>query len=631
VNRAIGTIVFAAAFLYRFADASGLVNDHFMHVVWGRQLLWGALPIRDAVSLGMPLQTGLSAVAEWLFGYRLLSEAAIISTAFAAAAVLTFAIVRRATGSIWIAVAAAAFEVALSPRTYSYPKIIVYAAAIPLLWRYVDQPSNRRAIELGLAAVLAFFLRHDHGLYLGVVVLGVIAMRHTPSLRTMTQRAVVFAAVCVLATAPYLGYVQVYGGLPEYVNDLRQFSASEHSHNPFVWPSWPLRSAGQIARWTSPEDRAVPVAIRWSPAASDDVRRTAAARHQLEVPPDGPVESGWLPLKDTSVANALAIVNDPAVEDTAGIDRVTGEIRVPGVYLGPVRVLEGLDDAPASAALLFFLFLTVSVMTALALLRNRTMGPLGQWERIKIAAVLLVAIVTFVGFVRESLTARIADAVVAPAVLGGWLAARWLAGSGGTRVSTSRRAWSPGLVARVAVLTLVLIPVTRSVAVAGAVRLHFEPAEPYSAMWNQVVTSPPFDAWPAGGSAKYRIVRYVRDCTGPREPLLVLWFAPEYYYYADRPFAGRLGAYMQGYYTSETNQRKNVAALERDRPAVAIMEAGRELTDLATHPSVLAYVAANYHELGRLPATDGTEIRVLGRNDRQPTSTQADLGWPCYR
>jgi hypothetical protein len=150
-------------------------------------------------------------------------------------------------------------------------------------------------------------------------------------------------------------------------------------------------------------------------------------------------------------------------------------------------------------------------------------------------------------------------------------------------------------------------------------------------MWNQVVTSPPFDAWPAGGSAKYRIVRYVRDCTGPREPLLVLWFAPEYYYYADRPFAGRLGAYMQGYYTSETTQRKNVAALERDRPAVAIMEAGRELTDLATHPSVLAYVAANYHELGRLPATDGTEIRVLGRNDRQPTSTQADLGWPCYR
>ena len=119
-------------------------------------------------------------------------------------------------------------------------------------------------------------------------------------------------------------------------------------------------------------------------------------------------------------------------------------------------------------------------------------------------------------------------------------------------------------------------------------------------------------------------------CTGAREPLLVLWFAPEYYYYADRPFAGRM-VYMNGFYTSDTNQRLNIAALERDRPAVAIMEAGREATDLATHPAALAFLAREYHELGRLPALDGTAIRVFGRNDRLSTSRQADLGWPCYR
>ena len=79
MNRAINTAIFSFTFLYRFADATGLVNDHFMHVAWGRQLLWGARPIRDAVPLGMPLQTALSAASEWLFGYRLLSEAVIIS------------------------------------------------------------------------------------------------------------------------------------------------------------------------------------------------------------------------------------------------------------------------------------------------------------------------------------------------------------------------------------------------------------------------------------------------------------------------------------------------------------------------------------------------------------------------
>ena len=627
---AIGIIVFVLSFLYRFPDAAALVNDHFMHVAWGRQLLWGAVPIRDAVTLGMPLQSGLSAAAEWLVGYRLLSEALIVSTAFAAAAVLTFVAIRRATASLGIALGATMLEVALAPRSYSYPKVLVYAAGILLLWRYVDRPSNRRAIELGVATAIAFYLRHDHGVYLGLVVLAVIAMRHARAVRAMAQQAAVFAAVCVLLVAPYLGYVQAYGGLWEYAQDLRQFSAREHSHNPFVWPSWPLTSAGQVARWTSPDDRAVPVAIRWSPNASADDRRQVAVRYGLKVPDNGPIESGWFPLRNTSIANAQAIVNDPAIEDTAAIDRVTGEIRVPGLYVGPVRVLEGLDEASASAALLFFLFLAMSALAAIELARGGNPGPLGQWERIKIASVLLIAIVTFVGFVRESLPARIGDAVVAPVILGAWLAARWLRARHDVE-SAFRRIWSPGRVVRVALLALLLIPITRSIVVAGGVRSRVDPEESYSAIWKQIVTSPPFDAWPAGGSARYRIVQYVRECTGPREPLLVLWFAPEFYYYADRPFAGRMGAYMKGYYTSEVNQRLNVAALERDRPAVAIMEAGRELTDMATHPAVLAYLAANYHELGTLPATDGTAIRVFGRTDRQSTSTHSGLGWPCYR
>ena len=148
-----GFAVFALAFLYRLPDATALINDHFMHLTFARQLLWGRLPVRDAVSLGMPLQTGLSAAAEWLVGYRLLSEALVISTAFAAAAVLTFVIIRRATGSLVMAVAGALLEVAIAPRTYSYPKLVVYAAGILLLWRYVDRPSTRRAVELGLATL----------------------------------------------------------------------------------------------------------------------------------------------------------------------------------------------------------------------------------------------------------------------------------------------------------------------------------------------------------------------------------------------------------------------------------------------------------------------------------------------
>lgn len=618
-----GAAVFAVAFLYRLPDATALINDHFMHVVFGRQLLWGRLPVRDAVSLGMPLQTGLSAAAEWLVGYRLLSEGLVISTAFAAAALLTFLVIRRATGSLVIALAGALLEIAIAPRTYSYPKLVVYAAGILLLWRYVDRPSSRGAVELGIATALAFYLRHDHGLYLGLVAVAVIAMRHGGSVRAAAQQVAVLAATCVLLVLPFFAYVEAYGSVRDYVTDLRQFSAREHSSNPFVWPSWPLRSPGGIAAWTSAQDRAVQIGIRWSSAASDASRREAAARYQLRVPETGPVESGRFALYDTSTVNGRALLNDPAIEDTAGIDRLTGAVYVPGWYAGPVRILRDLDTAPASAALLFFLFLLLPAVAIVVLALNREPpGPLGQWERIKIAAVVLVAILTFAGFVRQAIDARIGDAVVAPVVLGAWLSAKWLAGA---RLSLWNRT------ARTAILAALLLVVTRSVVVAGGVEPRFERFEPLAVTWRQLVTSPPFDAWPAQGSAKYRIARYVRECTGPHEPLLVLWGGPELYYYADRPFAGRIGLYMEGYYRSDVNQRRNSAALERDRPPVVISEPGRELNDLATHPLALAFLARHYRPLGDLTATDGTVLRVFGRTDRPSTSTHPDLGWPCYR
>ena len=614
--------VFVLGFVYRLPDATSLINDHFMHVAWGRQLLWGRLPVRDAVSLGMPLQTGLSAGAEWLVGYRLLSEALIISSAFAAAAVLTFVLVHRATGRLAVAVAAAVLEIAIAPRTYSYPKLIVYAAGILLLWRYIDQPSNRRAVHLAVATALAFYLRHDHGLYLGLVTIAVIAMRHARSLRTAMQQMTVFAAGCVLMVAPFFAYIQAYGSVAEYARDLRQFSARERSGNPFVWPAWPLSTGDSIARWTSEQDRAVPINIRWTASSSQEARRQAVTRYRLQVSSAGPLESGRFTLLDTSTANGAALINDPAIEDTSGIDRTTGEVYTTGWYLGPIRLLKGLDTAAGSAAFLFFVFLLVPAAAAAVLLRTRRPeGPLGQWERVKVAAVVLVAIVTFAGFVREALDARIGDAVVAPAILGAWLCVGLLGG----RPS----AW--GRFARVAVLALLMIPVTRSVVVAGAVEPRFERAEPLAVAWKRLVTSPPFDAWAATGSAEYRMVRYVRECTGQREPLLVLWPAPQVYYYADRPFAGLMGSYMEGYYSSDFDQRRNAEALERDRPAVAVIEAGRELTDLATHPSAVAYLARHYHQLGELPAADGTVLRVFGRNDRPATSTHRDVGWPCYR
>ena len=179
-------------------------------------------------------------------------------------------------------------------------------------------------------------------------------------------------------------------------------------------------------------------------------------------------------------------------------------------------------------------------------------------------------------------------------------------------------------------LVLLLI-VARSVVVVGHVPSRLPRAEDWSSLQRQLWASPPFEAWGAHATAKYKAVRYIRDCTFENEPLLVLWFAPDLYYYADRPFGSRLGFYMEGYWASPVHERANIAAIERDRPLLAVVEAGREATDLYTYPQLLAYVEEHYSPIGELPSPGGNPIRVLARNDHSPVSIDAELGWPCYR
>lgn len=614
--------VVVVSFLYTLPATTALTDDHFMHVASGRQILKGRLPLRDKVTLGMPLQSMLSAAVEQVVGYRLLSEALIISSAFAAGALLIFALARRAANSVWIGMLAAAVQVAASPRTYSYPKVLIYAAGIALLWRYVDRPSRGRASAVAAAVVVAFYLRHDHGLYLGLVAAAVLILRHAREWRLGLRRLALVGTLCCAAVAPYALYVQTYLGIDTYLGDIRGLATREYQQNHFErWPQWPLASLDSLVGWT-PRDRvSAIVGVRWNPAAAESVRREAADRYRLELPGDGQVTSGRFRLDDVTPANALALVRDPAIDDTAGIDRRTGTVDVPGIRLGALHLLPGLDAPSASAALLFYLIAGCVVVTIIWLRPGRAMeGPAEALERIKIATVVLVAMVTAVGLLREPLAMRIADALVAPLVLAAWWAGRLL-----------RLRWSWRDVSRASSAALIIALLTRSVAVVGQASSLVRDADDWLAIPHQLWVSPPFDAWPATGTAKYRAVRYVRECTRQDDPLLVLWFAPDLYYYADRPFAGRLGFYMEGYWASPAHERRNLAAVERDRPVLAIVEAGREATDLYTYPRMLQYVDRYYHQIGVLTSSDGHALRVLARNDRSPQSIDPELGWPCFR
>jgi hypothetical protein len=597
-----------------------------MHVVWGRQIFDGRFFVRDMAPLGMPLQSAVSAAMEHIVGFRLLSEALITGLAFAGGALLTFVLARRVSHSLWIGGAAAVVLALSGPPTYSYPKVVVYAAGIALLWRYIDRPTMTRAIVLGAAVAAAFYLRHDHGLYLGVVSAAVMMLRHRREWRIGVRHGAIAAAVSLAAVGPYLLFIERAWGLSAYVDDVRNVAAREYNQNRFEsWPRWPLTKVGDVVRW-SPPRTSVEIGVRWTSDSSQAARRDAARRYGLQVDSDEGIGSGRFVLNDIGRDNVFALISDPAIDDTAGIDRRAGVVDVPGLRIGRLHLLAGLDTGPEAAAFLFYLLIASVMMALITLVRYRDgTAPLGEGDRLKVAAVVLVAVVTMFGFIREPLAIRIADAMVAPLVLAAWLAAAFLTTPRMTTSHASRR------LVRTAVALVVLLFVARSVVVVGHVPARLPRTDDWSSLHRRLWASPPFDAWGAQGTAKYKAVRYIRDCTSEREPLLVLWFAPDLYYYANRPFGGRLGFYMEGYWTSPVHERANIAAIEREQPLLAVVEAGREVSDLYSYPQLLEYVERQYMEIGELPSPDGNAIRVLARRDRVPLSIDPELGWPCYR
>ena len=209
-----------AAFLVvaalRFLALTGFPNDHYLYIAPAQQIRFGEWPSRDFADPGTPLMYAMSAVAQLVLGSPLLAEAVLMSAAFGLAAALTMCAAYRASGRLWIAVAVAAAEVAMFPRSYHYPKLLLYAAGVLAMWSYVDAPSKSRAAVLAACIVVAFLFRHDHAAYLGLAALAAAAAAR-PGWRGALRRTAHIVVLCAVLVAPYLVYLEVTTGLAAHL------------------------------------------------------------------------------------------------------------------------------------------------------------------------------------------------------------------------------------------------------------------------------------------------------------------------------------------------------------------------------------------------------------------------------
>jgi hypothetical protein len=204
--------------------AAQIYDTNFNTLAETPGLLAGDHPYRDFFDWGVPLQAALSAGMQWLVGYRLIGEFALQWTFIVAGLVMAMRIALRLSNSLVASSICILPAILIFPGvpTVHYTKMFLYPAAILIIWRYIEGPSVQRAAAMGAFAAVAFFFRHDHGVYVGVGVLLGIVLAWLADAGDRRPRAIVRElTACALAAgillAPWAIVVARSEGLIEYV------------------------------------------------------------------------------------------------------------------------------------------------------------------------------------------------------------------------------------------------------------------------------------------------------------------------------------------------------------------------------------------------------------------------------
>jgi hypothetical protein len=118
---------------------------------------------------------------------------------------LVFWLTHQITRSIPVAGWAAACALAIEPRLYGYPKVLVCVVAVWLAFRYVDRPGRVPAVALGAWGGVGFLFRHDLGVYLALfAAVTLLLVRGRCDVRGLVWDAATAGAVAVALVAPYV-------------------------------------------------------------------------------------------------------------------------------------------------------------------------------------------------------------------------------------------------------------------------------------------------------------------------------------------------------------------------------------------------------------------------------------------
>ena len=620
--------VFAGTFLFRWLTVD-FTNDHFVHLSRARQILLGDMPIRDFFDAGFFLQLYLSSAAQLLFGYDLFGEAVLSISFIAIGTMLVFHLSAQLSGSRWIAGGAALLMLFAFPRLYSYPKVFLYVAAIGLAWLYARRGTRLHVCLMAALTALAFLLRHDHGVYIAVMMVCFLGL-HEWGGALLWRRVGLYAGVAAGLVLPFMIFVQATTGLISYVVGSRSQSQSiASSWSSILIPPVPFEIDRSAPLWVV-EPASGQVDVRWAAGAGDAARRDREVRYGLTAGErQGQEARTWsYVLTNQESGNLHALAEDRMVEDTTIIDR------------GTFQVLPGVFTAQNALAWFYWLTLWLPVIALGVVGAGWWSGRVSRPEAAVVAATALLCLIISHTLVRDNPSARLADVAAPTFVLTAWLARQRGNPTSPLFVGRLRRAgivslflltfWSVWTFAGAGVL------MERSGGLAGVTRIW----ERVGAV-NRQLHRRPIDEWAPPGSTGLRaLTRYVLDCTAPSDRVLVTWFAPDVFYYAERGFAGgQVSLFrdfhatgVRGWHSSPAEQRLTVERMQGQSVPIILGRRDQEEEFSREYPLIYDHVQTRYTlEAESTFGEEQSDFLVFVDRQMEPYADHPDLGLPCYR
>ena len=624
--------VFAGTFFFRWLTV-GFVNDHFQHLSKARQILLGELPIRDFFDAGFFLMNYLSSAAQIVFGYNLFGESILTISFIAFGTTLVFHLSAQLTGSRWLAAGAALLTVLAYPRLYNYPKVFLYVSAIGLAWLYAHRGSRLHVVLMAVLTAVAFLLRHDHGVYIALMMACVLGLREWGGTQ-IWRRLGLYTGVTVGLLLPFLVFVQTTTGLVSYVRGSGpQAQTIATSLMSFLITPLPFAIDRSAPLWeVAPANR---VNVRWAEGADDTARRDREARFGLTAGArQGAEGRTWsYVLVDYESANLRALIEDVMVADTAGIDRATARVALKR------SLLPGVFNEQNALAWFYYLTILVPVVALGWLGADWWAGRVARPEATVVAAAAILCCIISHTLVREDPGNRLADVAAPTFVLAAWLA-RSRGDSGGTRFRTRLR--RAGMVS----LFLITFWSVGTVSGVGSVMARLDVLGGGGAgVWerlgvvNRELRSRPIDEWAPPGSTGLRaITRYLFDCTAPSDRILVTWFEPSVFFYAERGFAGGQSFLYGGsdfggggWFASLAEQRLTIDRMQRQSVPIILGRRDQEEEFRLGFPLVYEHVQTEYKLAESTLGGESSDFLVFVDAQLEPVAEHPDLGLPCFR